>query len=514
MAIDLTLLTPGQLDQFIHMQGVVWRQQLAQAKVRVIREYYDGEMPVYLTARQTEYIGKLLTDGEFEFSHNTVKSVVDTLRERLSVSGFTVNGIGTDNQSEENAQAVELAALFWAWWEENRFDAQQIRLHRRAIRDGLSYIMVDYDPANNRPRFTLHQVDDGQTGITYHRDPENPDVPLYACKYFYTFNPLKPGETGIERKTVYLPGEIRKYIRGKSGEWEQHMDAGDTTWPLPWKDSQGEPLGIPIIEFENPGGSEVAQIMGLQDGLNKSWLDLMAASDAAGFPILVNEQQGDAPFLEGDDDEDIDGDDEFIVAPGRMIETTGHIHRIEGANLEQLISVIWTFVAVIGAVSRTPAYYLKPVGGADVPSGEALKQLDSGLVKRAEERQLIFGQSWADVMLLAYKVQQTFGTGNLPELPKMKIQTSWEDPEVRNEKTEGETAQLHSALGVPQDRVWARLGYSPSDIAKFKATQRSDQAQTIANVTQAMQRAQQQGAQNGAQANNGQQANGNGAQRA
>ena len=56
-------------------------------------------------------------------------------------------------------------------------------------------------------------------------------------------------QTGIERKTVYLPGEIRKYERTGLGRYHRQrnhlgavMDDGDLSWPLPWLDVQGMPL--------------------------------------------------------------------------------------------------------------------------------------------------------------------------------------------------------------------------------------------------------------------------------
>jgi len=78
--IDITLLTPEQLDKFIHLQSIIARQQEEAAKVKAARDYYAGNHPVLLTQRQQEYLGKQLTDGEFAFAHNLVKTVVDTLR--------------------------------------------------------------------------------------------------------------------------------------------------------------------------------------------------------------------------------------------------------------------------------------------------------------------------------------------------------------------------------------------------------------------------------------------------
>lgn len=510
MAIDLTLLSKQQLNQFVYLQSFISRQTEEAARVRALRAYYDGDHPVLLTNRQEEFLGLLLIDEKskdgkpgksiayrFPFAHNTVKSVIDTLRERLNVSGFQVNGKAIDNQ-EDSGPEMQLAALFWAWWEENRFDAQQIRLHRRALRDHKSYVMVDYDQKNSRPRFTLHSVDDGTTGISCHRNPEMPDEVMYMCKYFYTYDPMsKPGETGVERKNVYFPHEIRKYIKGGAEyRWlpmdgvQAPFDPGDSVWPIRWVDSQGDPLGIPIIEFENPGGSEVAQIIGLQNLLNKSWLDLVAAADAAGFPILAIEDEQPQSYADAvaddEQDDDIEGDDELFMAPGRILDLKGaKAHRIESGDLSQLIDVIRLTIDAIAGVSKTPPHTLWPVGG-DIPSGEALKMLESGLVKRAEERFLIFGQSWADVMVMAYKLERTFGSANIPDIPKLKVHTLWDDPHTREEKSEAETAEAHHRLEVPLEEVWAKLGYSPQQIQKFKAMQRTDQAAIVANVASAL----------------------------
>lgn len=491
--IDITLLTPEQLDKFIHLQGIIARQEEEAAKVKAARDYYSGNHPVLLTQRQQEYLGKQLTDGDFAFNHNLVKTVVDTLRERLAVTGFTVNGKSADDLDAENPDPdAQVAALLWQWWKYNRMDSQQIRLYRRTLRDGKSYVMVDYDNTHQRPRLSLHEVDDGTTGVNLHRNPEDENQVLFASRYFYTFNPLKSGVTGIQRKTVYLPGEIRKYERdsitnmiGIDNLWRPILDDGDLSWPIAWRDAQGNNLGVAAVEFQNPGGSEVALIAGLQNALNKSWLDLLAAADTAGFPILTMNYKDPMPMPMGvADDTNLEGDDEFIVAPGRALEIFGgNIERIPGADLNNIIEAIWTIAAAIGGMTRTPQYYLKPILGVDVPSGEALKQLESGLVAKAEERQLVFGEAWADVMSLAYRVARTFG--NVPEIDEPVIGVQWKDASTRIEETEAKVAQTHKDLGVPDEMVWAKLGYTPEQIALFKQNAMLQRAAEIANIVQA-----------------------------
>lgn len=484
--IDISKLSPSELDRFLHLQAIVDRQKEAQETVKALRDYYYGNHPVLLTQRQQEFLGEIVKNPGFSFAHNLVRTIVDTLRERLNVTGFTVNGEAAGDADEENAGTeAKLAAQMWSWWNANRMDSQQIRCHRRALRDGTTYAIVDYDSDNGRPRINLHKCDDGKTGVTFHRDPTDNNAVLFANRYFYTFDPLTPGTTGIARKTTYLPGEIRKYIMRGSGQWERYSDPEDNgQWPLPWVDGDGKPLGVPVIEFANPGGSEMMQVIGLQNAVNKSWLDVIAGADSSGFPIFVNEYPDGMLPPAGEDDDDIEGSDELRISPGRVIETSGHFKRLEAATLSPMLEVVWALVQAIAGVSRTPQYYLRPLGG-DVPSGEALKQLESGLVQRAQERQLMFGQSWADAMNMAYKVARAFGNENIPDLGELDIATLWDDANTRNELVQSQTAEIHKRMNVPDEKIWELLGYQPDEISMFKATARLERAADIAVIAEA-----------------------------
>ena len=483
--IAIDKLTPGDLEIFLHIQSIVDRQENDARRVLAYRAYYDGEHPVLLTDRQREYIGDLLATENFTFAHNVARTVVDKLRERLAVVGFTVNG---ESAGDEAGPDGALAGQLWGWWKANRMDAEQIRVYRKAIRDGKSYAMVGFDNETGQPDISVHSVWDGTSGVTFHRDPENPKRVLFANRYFYTFDPLTPGVTGKLRKTTYLAHEIRKYKQGGSASgWEAVLDADDATWPLPWLGWDGKPLGVALVEFANPGGSEIDQILGLQNGLNKAWLDLMAAADTSGFPILAVEYSEPGAMVESDDD--LTGADEFRIGPGRAVEVEGgHIHRIEGADLTSMIDVIWALVAAISSVSGTPQYHMRPLGGSDVPSGEALKMLESSLIKRAEERQLLFGQGWEDVMALAYRVGRTFGqVGSDPSVYPLNIDSQWADAEVRNDAVEIAVAEGMKRLNVPDELVWVRAGLTPEQIATAKQTARNDRMAEVAAMASALQ---------------------------
>jgi len=480
--LDTFRLTPEQLERYIHMQSLVDRQQAAADKVKALRAYYSGEHPVMLTDRQQEFLGPLLNSTEFTFAHNLVRVVINTLSERLSVSGFAINGV----TAAEDDSAAGAAAL-WALWKKLAADLLEQEVYPNAMRDGRSYLMVDFDSETQAPRWVVHELDDGRSGIVMHRDPGNPRNVLFATRYWWTFDPLQPGTTGVARKTVYLPGEIRKYKQaGTQALWQPVLDEGDTVWPIPWVHKSGAPMGIPVFEYANPGGAEAENFIGMQNALNKSWLDLVAAADSAGFPILSIEYPDPNALGPMQSDADIEGEDEFKIGPGRFIEIPGgSLRRLEAANLTPMLDVIWALTAAIAGVSRTPQYYLRPVGGADVPSGEALKQLESGLVARAVKRQRVWGQVWEDVLRMTMRVSETFGAG-LGMDSESSITVQWEDPNTRNDLVMAQTAQAHKALGVPDDQVWQLLGYSPEEIAEFKSTQNADKAAQVAGIAAAL----------------------------
>ena len=66
----------------------------------------------------------------------------------------------------------------------------------------------------------------------------------------------------------------------------------------------------------------MAQIIGLQNALNKAWLDLLAAADTSGFPLLVVEYDSSRLWAAlgataRESDADNDGTDEIRLSPGR-----------------------------------------------------------------------------------------------------------------------------------------------------------------------------------------------------
>ena len=489
--IDVMALTPQDLERFIHMQGIVARQDNTAARVRALREYYAGEHPIMLTKRQQEYLGELVEGEAFTFAHNLVRSIIDTLRERLDVSGFTVNGQGVEDadladQPEPDAQ---LAALMWDWWMGGKLDSAQITLYRRALRDGKAYVIVDWD-AVNAPEVHAASCRCWRRTTRHHHAPRPGRRQPRFVRYQVLLH-VRPAESWHDG-TAAKDRLCR--VKSASTSWRRR-DSGSRTGTMAMRHGRCRGLmgrahrwAFPLSSLPTQAGSEIDQIIGLQNALNKTWLDLIAAADASGFPSWPSNIKARAGLAASRMMPDIEGNDEFRFAPGRAIEVdNANVKRLDAANLQPMIETMWTIVQAISGVSRTPAYYLRPVGGGDVPSGEALKQLESGLVKRAQERQLIFGQAWADAFAMAYAVSQTFGP-SLPDLPEMDIQTVWTDASVRNELSMAQVGQIYKQLNVPDDTIWQYVLALRHPRLPVGVMRSGDDAVKLASVADALRR--------------------------
>ena len=139
--IDLRLLTPDQLERFLHLQALLDRQNAANDLTKQRREYYAGEQDIPITTNQRDYLGFL--ENVDTWSFNIIAQVVDAVCERLSVTGWTVDGDGADDAEEDAATPEsELAALMWEWWTRSEMESLQNELYRNAVRDGQGFVLV------------------------------------------------------------------------------------------------------------------------------------------------------------------------------------------------------------------------------------------------------------------------------------------------------------------------------------------------------------------------------------
>lgn len=390
------------------------------------RQYYDGRHETQLTDRQRKYLE--LKPGQ-EFNDNYIPVVVDALAERIAVAGIA---------------AGEQTAELWQWWLDNRADALQGVVHGATVRDGDDFLLVEWSEFG--PVWSFEPSYDGNSGAGIVYSSEHRNEPLFGWKRWRA-------DSENERINVYWPERVDKYT-GSGHDFT-------LTETVKWVDSAGVPLGIPLIHFKNRdqgykyGRSEVADVIPLQNALNKSIIDLIAAADTTAFRLY---------WGIGDKFDSMD------VSPGGFIysekpKTETEFGHFPGEDLSNMIAIKDSFVAEVARVTRTPLSYFQ-MGGQIAAEG-TLKQQESGLVSRAKDRQVTFGNAWEDVFYLSRRLHNAFSTE--PEIDESQtVQILWADPETRNDAAFIEMLKTKHELNVPIDTLWAEMGYSEERIEEFK----------------------------------------------
>jgi len=416
------------------------------ARYAAYRQYYDGNHDTQITRRMRRYLE--LKIGE-EFNDNYCPIVVDALVDRLTVTGFEADD----------------ADQLWKWWQANRMDGVQGIVHTAAVRDGDAYVLVEHD--GERPVFSDEPAWDGHEGIKVHYSKEHRRQIAFASKRWRVEAEGGSDAGKARRINLYYPDRVEKYISHDDhfdGNWSEYREDGKP-WPLPWTHpSTNEPLGVPVIHFKNRdqgynyGASELRDVIPIQNALNKSIIDMLAAADLTGFRLYL---------ALGFDPGTLD------IAPGQVIYTTrppsgedsADFRAINGEDLRPLIALKDSFVTEIARISRTPLSYFQVTG--QIAAEGTQKQQEAGLVSRAKDRQVAFGNAWEDALIMARRVHSAFGGGPMPD--QQAIGTQWADPETRNEREHLESLRLKAELGVDAETLLGEMGYNADQRAEIMA---------------------------------------------
>ena len=115
----------------------------------------------------------------------------------------------------------------------------------------------------------------------------------------------------------------------------------------------------------------------------------------------------------------------------------------------------------VAQITGTPASRF--ITTAQVSSADTLKEQERELRKRAYNRQILFGDAWEDVMIMARRIANAFGNAGLNE--EVSIEAVWKN------LTTIEDLQAEQSLGVPEETIWVAMGKSPDQIAAMKDTE-------------------------------------------
>lgn len=440
--------------QLTYLQWLSVEETQRQKNIVLARDYYAGDQHVPLTDRQRDYLG---FDSEQKFSVNYCKSVVNVVSERLRVSGFS---------GEE--QIAKFAELEWA---SNKLRSMSKRVHRWALRDGVSFVIVD--ETEKGLRYTAQQAyTDGTLGGNG-----------YGCKAHYVDGDIygelesvtkrwdevyfdTQGNRQIRRRmTIYYADRVEKYAMGGTNEaasalMTPYQDEGDTAWPIPW------PYGVPAaIVFSNEDNLSrlTVELMAIQDALNKIWLDILAAADRAGFGIYIS--HGFWPTTDGTEPLD-DNSNVVKIAPGVWIGTkdpSATVTLLDASNLSPLISVKNELLGDLARISGIPISQFQVTG--QVAAEGTLKQQESSLIAIVDDRQDVFGDAWESTFGLGATIEKHGYADNL-------LRTNWRPAETRDEDAMiARAAVMVEKTKVPPPVAWKVVGFTAEEIENMRESE-------------------------------------------
>lgn len=379
---------------------------------------------------------------------------VEATRERMVPVGFRT---GADSDASGDAEA-------WRIWQANALDADQSVLHRAMLGFGDAYAIVGpVDPEIDAPVISVEDPRDVVAMV----DPVRRRRSIAALKVF------RDEDAETDRLYLYLPGEVHRaeasYDHGEV--FPSTFDADRWTW------EEGEPQRlpapvVPVVRFVNKvglrgfGQAEFESNTPLLDRINYQILQRLEIATLQAF-------RQRAVFGVPDRDEDgqqIDYDDIFTADPAALwiLPETAKMWESGQVDLGPVRLAIRDDVMDFAAATRTPLYYLTPDAANGSAEGASLAR--EGLVFKVGERMLQSGESWEQVMSLAF----TFA-GDPVRAGRRDMEVLWAPAERYSLAERVDAAVKAQAAGVPWRTVMTDfLQFSPQQVDRMAADRAAD----------------------------------------
>lgn len=414
--------------------GYIGAIEARAAQIARYRRYYDGEHDAAITDKMRKMLR--LSEIATAFNQNYAHIVVDTPTNRLAFTAFETA------QEDDPAQAW-LADIY----KTQRLQLLQRAVHRAALRDGETFIMVSHDASTRRVRLTHELSFDGLSGVIPFYASDTDEKPIAAAKVWHELIETQaPGE-GLRlvdqvRVNVYYPDRIERFISAAGGitALTPYTEAGESGSVAAWADRGGAGLGIPLIHFRNRpvgswGLSELNDYMPLQDAINRVFHSLIMAGEKTGFVNRV------AIFNPDPDGSGINPGD-WLLAPANRPEAV-NVTTLPPGDVSGLLSVLHDLRTQIAVVTTTPAAELM---GRDGQSGESLKMLEGGLIGKIEDAQAEFGAAWEAVARMAHRIAAVVGNPAPPALNDFSV--VWKPAALRDDRMIVSNAVMLAEKGV------------------------------------------------------------------
>lgn len=450
MPIDTT--TPRSPGWWLHR--LTTRLAANAGRFEMLDSYYSGTngIPVHSDKAVRVAYQRLMRMARTNFA----ELVVEATRERMQPVGFRTGAEGDDLGDQEA----------WRIWQANSLDADHALVERASLAMSMGYVIVggialDIDAPLITP-------EDPREVIVEHA-PGRRRKAVAALKLY------RDDIAGLDCAVLYLPGIVYKAAR-EANETTPEVSPTMSGWE--WT-TTGEKLPdgledvVPVVAFPNRADMAGHQAAGefephlpVLDRINYTILNRLEIATLQAF-----RQRAIKGVKSVDDDgNEIDYDDIWRNDPGAMwlMPETAELWESGVVDPGSLLNSIRADVQDLAAVTRTPLFYLTP--DATNGSAEGASLAREGLVFKVRDRINQLGESWEQVMSLAFRF-----AGDAERATRGDMEVIWAPPERFSLAERYDAAAKAQAAGVPWRTVMADiLQFSPQQVARMEAERAGD----------------------------------------
>lgn len=452
MISNIFVARPTDVELALQISKLQWLTEAEleyQRQVLKARRYHRGDQLVFLTDRLKEFLAIDELDDDPDFNVNVFRVPAMAIVERLKVIGF-------DSPSAEFAQ--------WSWelWQAAKLDVLQEEVHENAVAEGEYFLFIEPDAARGALSFITHfRFTDSAVGgmnegcVVFYPNGNVNQKPTHALKRWEETD--DKGHT-VARQNVYFPDHFERWVK-RGAQWEPLYENG--AYIYPWVTRDGKPIGIPIVHFANRGlAPEAWSARGLQDLLNKTYLDLAANADVNGFGYH---------FLFGASAKDKDGNP-IQVQPGSIIAypdkkpADAAVTTVHGEDLTPLRELKNDIIFDVARITDTPVARFQASG--QLAASETLKEQDAPFAAKVQSRQALFGTPWEEALRVARNIWETFIDPRVPA--DAPLQSKWKDAFPRNALERAQEIEIKVNSGkISLQQAWREWNYSEAQIAQM-----------------------------------------------
>ena len=386
--------------------------------------------------------------------------VVDTIAERLHVTGFRSGQPGVDAEA-------------WRLFQASAMNADERLVYTEALVVGVGYVSISNDGAI---------VPESSFEVTHEPAPGNRRQVAAAVKVYPLDYGLREWAAELYRPDATYRWTVQVADRDPLPAGAFPID--DPHRQLEWQPAEpfvaANGFGVvPVVPFENRatvlggGVSELEDCIPLLRRIDKITLDMLMTSELASF------RQKWATGLNVPEDPDTGKKIEpFKAAVDRLWinpSPDGKFGVFEASDLGQYLRVIDAQIAALAAISRVPSHYLMQSQLANPPSAESLVSSESGRVSKCRERQRRFGESWERTLDLSMAA-----AGGTLEV----VEVVWQDAEMRNPAQVADAAVKMQTIGVPQRAIWEYIGATPQQLNAWEPSSAAADLTALAQTPQ------------------------------